>query len=185
MVMWRRGWWSGCGRAAASTLPRSREVSLRGETVEGRREGRFVKIVMSYYLLQGRGQRFRDDQTTEIRLQHACKVGAQPMLPLPNPQRRNNGGWKNTLLPSSLTMISNYVICLPLQRLRGGVRAYSRDGSEKLKSIEGELGLQQDLGRSANPPQPTSYLQGTQQGPSLLVGLYTMTSSSLIKFPTT
>ena len=47
--MWRRGWWSGCGRAAASTLPRSREGSLRGETVEGRREGRFVKIVMSYY----------------------------------------------------------------------------------------------------------------------------------------
>ena len=148
--MWRRGWWSGCGRAAASTLPRSREVSLRGETVEGRREGPFVKIVISYYLLQGRGLRFRGDQTTD--------------WSTPQAQRRNNGGWKNTLLASSLTMISNYVICLPLQRLRGGVRAYSRNGSEKLKSIEGELGLQQDPGRSANPPQSTSYLQGSQHG---------------------
>ena len=63
--MWRRGWCSGCGREAASTLPRSREGSLRGETVEGRREGPFVKIVMSYYILQGRGLRFRGDQTTD------------------------------------------------------------------------------------------------------------------------
>ena len=103
----RRGWWSGCGRAAASTLPRSREGSLRGETVEG--EGPFVKFVMSYYwkvaVCDLEVIRLPStDWSTRAKLL-LCQCCHFQIL---KEKIMEGAGWENTLpASSSLTMISN------------------------------------------------------------------------------